>query len=104
MMLDEIEDMAFQRKVRPPAVLVVGGVVDLRDSLNWFEKKPLFGKRILVTRARHQAKNLIKRLGELGAEAILRLEVEDFPAIVINDIFGGDLYQEGKAKYKIDRQ
>ena len=36
---------------------------------------------------------------DLGAEAIRRLEVEDFPAIVINDIYGGDLYEEGKAKY-----
>jgi len=39
---------------------------------------------------------------ELGAEAIRRLEVEDFPATVINDIYGGDLYQEGKARYRID--
>jgi fumarate hydratase subunit beta len=38
---------------------------------------------------------------ELGAEAIRRLEVEDFPAIVINDIYGGDLYDQGKAKYRI---
>ena len=38
---------------------------------------------------------------ELGAEAIRRLEVEDFPVTVVNDIYGGDLYQEGKAKYKI---
>ena len=38
---------------------------------------------------------------ELGAEAIRRLEVEDLPLIVINDIYGGDLYQEGKAKYAI---
>jgi len=37
---------------------------------------------------------------ELGAEAIRRLEVEDFPVTVVNDIYGGDLYQEGKAKYK----
>jgi fumarate hydratase subunit beta len=37
---------------------------------------------------------------ELGAEAVLRLEVEDFPATVINDIYGGDLYEEGKAKYR----
>jgi fumarate hydratase subunit beta len=37
---------------------------------------------------------------ELGAEAVLRMEVEDFPAIVINDIHGGDLYEEGKAKYR----
>ncbi len=39
---------------------------------------------------------------ELGAEAILRLEVEDFSVTVINDIYGGDLYQEGKARYRID--
>ncbi|HJX69471.1 MAG TPA: Fe-S-containing hydro-lyase [Dehalococcoidia bacterium] len=37
---------------------------------------------------------------DLGAEAIRRLEVEDFPAIVINDIYGGDLYEEGKARYQ----
>jgi fumarate hydratase subunit beta len=37
---------------------------------------------------------------ELGAEALLRIEVADFPAIVINDIYGGDLYDEGKAKYR----
>ena len=40
---------------------------------------------------------------ELGTEAILRLEVESFPATVINDIYGGDLYEEGKAKYRITR-
>jgi fumarate hydratase subunit beta len=39
---------------------------------------------------------------ELGAEAIRRLEVEDFPTTVVNDIHGGDLYQEGKAQYKRD--
>jgi fumarate hydratase subunit beta len=38
---------------------------------------------------------------ELGAEAIRRLEVEDFPVTVINDIYGGDAYEEGKAKYKL---
>jgi fumarate hydratase subunit beta len=39
---------------------------------------------------------------ELGSGAIRRLEVEDFPATVVNDIYGGDLYQEGKAKYRIE--
>ena len=39
---------------------------------------------------------------ELGAEAVRRLEVENFPATVINDIYGGDLYEEGKAQYKKD--
>lgn len=41
---------------------------------------------------------------ELGAEAIRRLEVVDFPATVINDIYGGDLYQEGKTRYRIDQR
>jgi fumarate hydratase subunit beta len=39
---------------------------------------------------------------DLGAEAVRKLEVEDFPVTVINDIYGGDLYQQGKAKYKIN--
>ena len=47
-------------------------------------------------------KSQVIAYGELGAEAVLRLEVENFPATVINDIYGGDLYEEGKAKYKID--
>jgi fumarate hydratase subunit beta len=38
---------------------------------------------------------------ELGAEAVRRLEVEDFPVTVVNDIYGGDLYHQGKAKYRI---
>jgi fumarate hydratase subunit beta len=38
---------------------------------------------------------------ELGTEAVLRLEVEDFPVTVINDIYGGDLYQEGKIQYAV---
>ena len=41
---------------------------------------------------------------ELGAEALRRLEVEDFPVTVVNDIYGGDLYEEGKAKYGVKRQ
>jgi len=38
---------------------------------------------------------------ELGPEALRRIEVEDFPVTVINDIYGGDLYEEGKAKYRV---
>ncbi|MFC1953078.1 Fe-S-containing hydro-lyase [Chloroflexota bacterium] len=40
---------------------------------------------------------------DLGAEAIRRLELEDFPAVVANDIFGGDIYQEGRIGYRVDR-
>jgi fumarate hydratase subunit beta len=38
---------------------------------------------------------------DLGAEAVLRLEVQDFPVTVVNDIHGGDLYEQGKAKYQV---
>ena len=41
---------------------------------------------------------------ELDAEAVRKIEVENFPVTVINDIYGGDLYREGKAKYKIAKK
>jgi fumarate hydratase subunit beta len=47
-------------------------------------------------------KSEIIAYAELGAEAVRKLEVEDFPVTVINDIFGGDLYEEGKARYRIE--
>lgn len=46
-------------------------------------------------------KNEVVAYPELGAEAVLKLEVEDFPVTVIDDIYGNDLYEEGKAKYRI---
>lgn len=52
----------------PPAVIVVGEVVNLRERLHWAEQLPLFGKRILVTRARSQASELVDRIDELGGE------------------------------------
>ncbi len=49
--------------------------------------------------ARSIRKSEVVAYGELGAEAVLRLEVENFPVWVVNDIYGGDLYAEGKARY-----
>ena len=51
-------------------MLVVGQVVTLRDRLNWFERRPLFGRRVLVTRSREQAGALSRRLAELGADPV----------------------------------
>ena len=65
------------RRVEPPAVLIVGQVVTLREKLRWFENRPLFGKRILVTRAREQAGELSALLKSQGAEPI------EFPIIRI---------------------
>lgn len=53
-----------------PSIIIVGEVVALRDKLQWFEKKPFFGKRILVTRARSQASELSEQIAELGGEPI----------------------------------
>ncbi len=59
-----------ERGLKPPATIVVGEVVRLREKLDWFGRLPLFGTRIVVTRARGQAETLSGRLRELGADAI----------------------------------
>ena len=63
----------------PPGVIVVGDVVNLRGHLNWFESRPLFGKRILVTRPEDQATGFIMALSGLGAECLLFPTIEIIP-------------------------
>jgi len=65
--LSTIVDQARQGDFRPPALLVVGQVVSLRDRLNWFEKRPLLGRGVVVTRAREQASDLVQLLQDRGA-------------------------------------
>lgn len=57
-------------KLGPPTVAVIGDVVNLREKLNWFERRPLFGQTFVVTRGRHQASQLSDRLRELGGGVI----------------------------------
>jgi uroporphyrinogen III methyltransferase/synthase len=59
-----------------PAIVLIGPVVGLRPSLKWFESRPLFGKRVLVTRPRSQAESLVSRLQELGAVPLILPMVE----------------------------
>lgn len=59
-----------EAKLTPPAITIIGQVVGLRDTLNWFEKRPLFGKTVVVTRTRQQASDLGAQLTELGANVI----------------------------------
>jgi len=68
--LATIAKQAQAAELRPPAVLVVGGVVALRDQLRWFDTRPLFGLRVLVTRPRDKAGETAARLRKLGAQPI----------------------------------
>ena len=78
--LTDLYDKAEAAGIGAPALFVSGGVVSLRDELNWFETLPLFGRRILVTRSREQASRLSAALTELGAE------VWERPTIAIEPI------------------
>src|SRR5262249_29855308 len=68
-----------QRGLKPPATIIVGEVVRLRDKLAWFEKLPLFGSRIVVTRAQEQAGSLASRLRALGADTVELPSIEIRP-------------------------
>jgi len=73
--LRNIADRAEQEEFTNPSIIIVGEVVSLREKLQWFEKKALFGQRIVVTRARHQASVLSEAIEDLGGEPW------EFPAI-----------------------
>jgi uroporphyrinogen III methyltransferase/synthase len=75
--LDNIVAEVEKAGLTSPAIIIVGQVVTLRDTLKWFENKPLFGQRVLVTRAREQASILAEKIEELGGEAW------EFPTIAI---------------------
>ena len=77
--LATIAEVASQRSVQPPALLVVGSVVALRDELDWFERLPLFGQRIVVTRPRDEGSRAAVALEALGAEVLLAPTVEVRP-------------------------
>ena len=78
--LETIVVKARQAKIRPPALLVVGGVVSLRKQLNWLENKPLFGKKILITRPKGEDTRFSQILEEYGASCA------ELPAIAIKPL------------------
>jgi uroporphyrinogen III methyltransferase/synthase len=75
--VQNIAHLARVRGFKPPVVTVVGEVVNLREHLNWFETKPLFGRRIVITRPRSQAGSFAERIEDLGGEVV------EFPTIEI---------------------
>jgi uroporphyrinogen III methyltransferase / synthase len=77
--LDTIAERVKATGLKPPAIIVVGHVVTLRETMKWFENRPLMGRRIVVTRAREQASDLVKRLSDLGADCIECPTIETVP-------------------------
>lgn len=73
--VEQVREANFQS----PAIIIVGEVVTLREKLAWYERKPLFGKRVLVTRARSQASELADLIDELGGEPV------EFPVIRLRE-------------------
>ncbi|MGA3051471.1 MAG: uroporphyrinogen-III C-methyltransferase [Chitinispirillaceae bacterium] len=68
--LDTIAEIADRACIKPPAIIIIGEVVALRNRLQWFETRPLFGTRIINTRSRTQAYHLSVLLTDLGAEVL----------------------------------
>ncbi len=77
----DIATRVAEAGLMPPLVTVVGHVVGLRDTLRWFDNRPLFGKRVLVTRALEQASVLSQALAEAGAEPIELPAIEIVPRV-----------------------
>jgi uroporphyrinogen III methyltransferase/synthase len=76
--ISTLPQRVLEAGVGSPAITIVGRVVELRDTLNWFEKRPLFGQTIVVTRTRQQASELSMRLEDLGANVIEAPTIELF--------------------------
>jgi uroporphyrinogen III methyltransferase/synthase len=82
--LGTLAEAVAREQVKAPALIVVGQVVGRRESLAWLERRPLYGKRVVVTRARAQASGLAKTLRNLGAEVV------ELPAIRIEPTIESD--------------
>jgi uroporphyrinogen III methyltransferase/synthase len=94
--LEDVAARAERAGIRPPAVTVVGPVAALRERLAWFERRPLFGRRVVVTRARAQAGGLAGRLSALGADAVeapaIRIEPRPVEGELARAVDGIDAY------------
>jgi uroporphyrinogen III methyltransferase/synthase len=75
--LGNIAQIAEEAELKPPAIIVIGEVAGLRQHLNWFEDRPLFGRTVVVTRAREQASDFRLLLEERGAHCL------EFPTIEV---------------------
>ncbi|MEW6304060.1 MAG: uroporphyrinogen-III C-methyltransferase [Verrucomicrobiota bacterium] len=94
--LATIADVVEKEQFKAPAVTIIGDVVKLRGKLNWFEKRSLFGQRIVVTRTRDQASQLSRQLLERGAEVLevptIKIELPTERKILAEAITGLNSY------------
>ena len=86
--LATIAQVAKEAGIKPPAIIVVGEVAGLRQQLNWFEERPLYGKTVVVTRAREQASDFRLLLEEKGAQCL------EFPTIEVVPPVNWDLVDQ----------
>lgn len=89
--LEHIVEEAARCGIETPAITVVGDVVSLEGSLEWFGQKPLSGKRVLVTGTRYMAKEMETELGALGAETVAISVIESMPLMdeAVREAFAG---------------
>ena len=95
--LENAYEVAMKEGVKPPTLIVVGTVVNLREKLNFFENKPLFGKNIMVTRSRSQNSKLVEQIMDLGGNPIeiptIKIEkVQDYTYLVLTSKNGVDIF------------
>ncbi len=85
--LKNIVEKVKEAGITAPAIIIIGEVVRLREKFNWFETKPLFGKKIVVTRTREQASKLVEKLEALGAYCY------EIPAIKIEPLLNENILE-----------
>ncbi len=118
--LATIADIVAEKEIKAPALVVVGEVASYRESLKWFEDRPLHGRKVVVTRARAQASGFAKRLRLLGADVVelpaIRIEpliesaavenaiaeIDDYDLICLTSPNGASLLFEALARRRLD--
>jgi len=90
--LENIAEVVRKNNIKPPSLVVIGEVVNLRDTINWYEKRPLFSKRVVVTRTRDQASELINILENYGAECL------EFPTISLEPVPSYEILDQALAE------
>lgn len=84
--LATLADTMQRGSFSPPSLVVIGDVVTLREEIAWVERLPLFGKRVLITRPRHQADSMAARVAQLGGEPVFLPVVDVLPPLKFDEI------------------